>query len=57
MKPRIEVTKRGYDFEHGNNWVNVPYTSQKSAIVGYIKAVFGEDAFENYSFVLIRKSR
>lgn len=53
----IKVTKRGYDFAHGEDWINVPYISTKHELVGYIKAIFGVDAFKNFRFALVRRNR
>lgn len=51
----IEIRKRGYDYISGEDWINVPYMAKKNQIVGYIKAIFGVDAFVKYRFIVVTK--
>ena len=51
----ITIYKRGYDYDHGTDWVLVPYMIRKEEVVSYLKKVFGQDCFQKYSFVLSKK--
>lgn len=51
---KIEIKKIGYDFGCEGNLVFVPYMATKQQIVGFCKAMFGEDAFRKYTFVIVR---
>lgn len=51
----ITVYKRGYDFDHGTDWVLIPYAVSKDVMIRYIKLIFGQDCFEKFRFVLGRK--
>lgn len=56
MTTTIQVFKRGYDYSHGEGYINVPYGARKADIVSYIKEVFGQDAFLKHNFEVVRRA-
>lgn len=53
----IKIYKRGYDYINGQDFIQVPWAIDKWTLDAYIRAIFGVDAYKNYKFVLIHKTR